>query len=78
MMATYQKCYICEQDVYPESVEECLRAALARAEAAESELATLRAQLDAATELNTDLLNDIIRLTGRVNELEDAGWVDEF
>ncbi len=40
--------------------------------------AALRAQLDAATKLNTDLLNDAIRLTGRVNELEDAGWGDEF
>lgn len=36
------------------------------------EVTDLRAQLEAATALNTDLLNDIIRLTGRVNELEDA------
>lgn len=40
-----------------------------------AELADARAQLDAATKLNTDLLNDAIRLMGRVNELEEAGEV---
>ena len=49
-----------------------LNAANTRAEAAITRNAALRAQLDAATKLNTDLLNDIIRLTGRVNALEEA------
>ena len=48
MMATYQKCYICEQDGYHESVEECLRAALARVKAAEVEVERLKGQVAGA------------------------------
>ncbi len=55
-----------------QAVTDMYRAAIARAEAAEEKIATLRRLLDTTTRLNTALLGDTIRLTGRVNELEDA------
>jgi len=46
MIKTKQMCYICGRDGYHESIEECLNAAIARAEAAEEEAAGWKERID--------------------------------
>ena len=49
MIKTKQKCYICKQNGYHERIEECLDAALARANTAEAEVERLTAELQNTT-----------------------------